>query len=391
MMLPRIKNLAHMDQDSPSWTDPLDRSPAKYFHGQKEELRKFQDRMEGAIQGQGGTIFLVQAPPGAGKTALLEEYKKLAGKNGWQTVKIAEIALWNASELGELLGREPEERIIGREQKAGLELHLVGTTGRGITVDSSPSTPLDMLREGESPLLLILDEAQDMADALDLPVEGRQSIKRLLKEIHNGGVGRPLILLAAGLGMTSRVFKSLGASRIDGRSLVELGRLDHGAERAVLEDWFGKDFHIHDGTDIWIDGILEETYGWPHHIMSYVRACIVYMKKHGRTLTETGRELRVSYYEQRAAGLTVKSRRVFTRAIEDHPRGKSLEKEDIMEALQKEYAEEEAKDVFDIALGSGVLYEHKGQYTIPVPSMEDWFVKHYGRGEMPRIQSQNSN
>ena len=369
-----------------SWTDPLDRGPAKYFHGRKEELRKFQERMEGAIQGQGGTIFLVQAPPGAGKTALVEECKKLADKDRWQTLKVSEIALWNSNELRKLLGRKPDERITGREQKAGLESHLVGTTGRTITVDSSPSTPLDMLREGESPLLLILDEAQDMADALDLPVQDRQNVKRLLKEIHNGDVGRPLILLAAGLGMTSRVFKSLGASRIDGRSLVELGRLDSGAERAVLEDWFHKDFHIQEGAEEWIKGILDETYGWPHHIISYVRACIVYMKEHGRTLTETGRlsmmetgrELRASYYEQRSAGLEEEARMVFASLVKGQPRGRSMKKKEITSALQKEYTDGQAKEVFDIALGNGVLYEHGGVYTIPVPSMEDWLVKHYG-------------
>ncbi len=65
------------------WIDELDRGPVKCFHGRKEELHKFQKRLEHATARNSGTIFVIQAPPGAGKTALLDQYKKMAEKNVW--------------------------------------------------------------------------------------------------------------------------------------------------------------------------------------------------------------------------------------------------------------------------------------------------------------------
>ncbi len=370
-------------KETRQWIDELDRGPAKYFHGRKEELREWRKRLEHATVQNSGTIFVIQAPPGAGKTALVEECKKLADKDKWQTLKISEMALWNSNELRKLLGRKPDERVTGREQKAGPESHLVGTTGRMITVDSFPSTPLDILREGESPLLLILDEAQDMADALDLPVQDRQNVKRLLKEIHNGEMGRPLILLAAGLGMTSMVFKSLGASRIDGKSLVELGRMKREEERAVFVDWFEKEFEIKEGYDPWIDGILEETQGWPHHITSYIRACIDHIKQHSRTLTEksrlsmmeTGRELREAYYRKRAEGLAPEHYGSLTKTLRKNPSPKGLTQIQIIKALAAEYGQAESEKFFYDALDRGVLHEQAGFYTIPISSLFTWLEK----------------
>ena len=362
-------------KETGQWIDELDRGPAKYFHGRKEELRKLQKRLEHATARNSGTIFLIQAPPGAGKTALVEECKKLAERDRWQTLKISEMALWNSNELRKLLGRKPEERITGREHKAGVESHLVGTTGRVIAVDSSPSTPLDMLREGESPLLLILDEAQDMADALDLPVQDRQNVKRLLKEIHNGDVGRPLIFLAAGLGMTSRVFKSLGASRIDGKSLVELGRMKREEERAVFVDWFEKEFRIKEGYDPWIDGILKETQGWPHHITSYIRACIDQAAKGGEWLTEAGRQemmqegeqLRNEYYQARTEDLKDHHFSGLVKLYKDVSLDQGFLRTDIVKAIGEEG--------FTAALSKGVLFQRGRYYTIPIPSLRDYMVR----------------
>ena len=58
--------------------DIEDRGPARYFHGRGEILGSFMRQLRRAKATNGGTIILVQGPPGAGKTALLEECKKKA-------------------------------------------------------------------------------------------------------------------------------------------------------------------------------------------------------------------------------------------------------------------------------------------------------------------------
>ncbi len=79
------------------------------------------------------------------------------------------------------------------------------------------------------------------------------------------------MLVAAGL--SSRILRMLGASRVDGKSLVEPGRIKREKEWAVFVDWFEKEFEIKEGYAPWVDGILEKTQGWPHHIVSYITAC----------------------------------------------------------------------------------------------------------------------
>ncbi len=51
-----------------------DRGKAKYFHGRKEILGNFKERLElVSAEKKYGTTILIQAAPGAGKTALLME------------------------------------------------------------------------------------------------------------------------------------------------------------------------------------------------------------------------------------------------------------------------------------------------------------------------------
>ncbi len=64
-------------------TATLERGEAKYFHGREKILGNFKGLMDRAVQAKVGTTVMIQAAPGAGKTALLTECARLARARRW--------------------------------------------------------------------------------------------------------------------------------------------------------------------------------------------------------------------------------------------------------------------------------------------------------------------
>ncbi len=87
-----------------------DRGAAKYFHGRKNTLQKFANQIREANKKNGGTILLIQATPGAGKTALLAECRRLAEAERWKIARIKPSDLWDTNTLLLSLGRARKTR-----------------------------------------------------------------------------------------------------------------------------------------------------------------------------------------------------------------------------------------------------------------------------------------
>ena len=82
--------------------------------------------------------------------------------------------------------------------------------------DLPPATTLDLLTSSSDRLLLVLDEAQRLGRA-EAPVgENVATASMVLTSIHNGGLGRAIMLLAGGLGTSEHAFEKLGISRFEG-------------------------------------------------------------------------------------------------------------------------------------------------------------------------------
>ncbi len=246
---------------SPPLTAAFDRGPAKYFHGRKQVLSDFKKLTERAVQAKSGTTFLIQGAPGAGKSALLEECRKRAREKGWDVVKIGADSLWDPYELREDLGLGNKSEITEKSTQFGVEHFLK----REIRTNRPPRTVLNILQESNQPLLLALDEAQVLGKTDVPPSDYKATTIKVLNAIHNGELDRPVILIAAGLGMTAKAFRSLGISRFEGESFVELGALGKEAERAVLHDWLTKEGGAEGDPAAWIEAIARETHGWPQH------------------------------------------------------------------------------------------------------------------------------
>ncbi len=207
----------------------------------------------------------------------------------------------------------------------------------------------------------------------------------MLDEIHNGQLNRPVVLVAAGLGTTVDAFKSLGISRFSKKYLIELGALSKEAERAVIHDWLTKEGKAKGDPVPWVDAIAQKTHGWPQHILSYVDPALEQLEADNRVMTadglnavlEAGHGFRLAYYENRARGFTGEYRHCLARVFVDIPLGESTTHKVIMASLIQEYGETKAEKLFRLGLEKGLLDERRGNYAIPIPSMQDWLVTNY--------------
>ncbi len=327
-----------------------------------------------------GTTFLIQGAPGAGKSALLGECEKLAQSQGWKTVEIKPPAFWDPSALRDFIGLR-KFSITG----GSLQIGPKNIASAAINVDWSRKTILKMLGYGKQPLLLTLDEAQTLGTGNAPPSDHTGTAINVLDAIHNGKLNKPVILAAAGLGTTAQAFGSLGISRFEGESFIELDALGKDATRAVLHDWLTKEGGAKGDPEKWIHAIARETHGWPQHIVSYVKPALKQLVTDERAMTteglntvlEAGCVLREAYYEQRAAGLSRKKRHSLAKIIASVPLEDGLDQEDIIASLAQEYGEAEAKNLFDRARHKGILYERRGVYAVPIPSMHHWLVSNY--------------
>ena len=351
---------------------PDDRGPAKYFHGRKGILNKFVTTLGRADAIKGGTIFVIQAPPGAGKTALLAECRKRAGVNGWGTAEIEPEALWWEDALRKCLEK-------GRNWR-GMGFDIGGKGGEtGVVPDFQKDaiSPREMLEGGSRPLLLLLDEAQRLGSTARPPDSHLPYVTSLLHGIHNGKLGRPLVLVVAGLGMTVQVLESLEISRITGKGLVELEALRKEEEQGVVRDWLVKEGKAKGNVPEWIGAITAETYGWPQHIMSYMDPVIRHLDENGKTLTaeglqkvlRDGRELRDAYYERRANNFEEDECQSLSNLMAEIPPDGGLGAKEILSRIPE--------GLFHRALQKGVLYRHQRVYGVPIPTLRGWFAEHY--------------
>jgi len=243
--------------------------------------------------------------------------------------------------------------------------------------------------------VLVLDEAQYLADLDETPTE-KHLVRDTLDMIHNGDVGRPVVLLAAGLGTTERAFNSLGISRFGKECIVQLSALDIESERAVILDWLIEEGKVKGHPKAWIDAIAEQAHGWPQHIISYIEPALETIKSKNRQMTDEGLEYvlekgaksRQEYYNSRAHDIDEDERQAIARSISDVPFGETMTRPAIMSGLRDSgLNHDKASELFDHLLEREIIDKRDdGRYGIPIPSMQKWLLDEYGqeRIEIPR-------
>ncbi len=361
--------------------DMKDRGEAKYFHGRTGILDSFQRRLKWAEKDpKEGTTFLIQAAPGAGKSALIHECTKLAENTGWEAVRVNTRALWDTDTMCQKLGDGWMPLLDEIAVNAGFNKWVQIEGAAKFRLPGH--TPQSIIERGRAPLLLFLDEAQKLALAQSGHAE---TICDFLDAIHSGEMGRPVMLLTAGLSATKRAFKDLGVSRFKTNCYVELGPLKPEAERKVIDDWLKLEGRAKGDPTPWIDAIMQKTHGWPQHVAVYAQAAALQVRGDKRVMTpqglqavlEVGEIQRTKFYKSRAEGLDEDHRMAIAEAFASAREDQTQTRKAIMESLAKAVGKPEADTVFKRALNNGVLDHRDGRYVIPIPSMRRCFIDNY--------------
>ena len=361
-----------------------DRGATPYFHGRETILNRFEDVLVAAKKSKSGTTFIVQGPPGIGKTALLAECWEKAKKRRWQVAEIDLVDLWNADKLGQTLRLSTKKitrmKSLGGVGKLGSSKGELGAQFEATSkVDLPMATSLRLIQKTRKPLLLILDEAQRLGESNNINGPYKDEVSDLLYRIHNGKVGKPVILLAGGLGMTYTAFKALGISRMSDEFKFDMQPLEVEEERKVIQDWLTKEGKAKGDTTPWVDAITQETYRWARHVHSYATCAARVVKQNGGNMTEEGlrfimekgREARWRYYKDRMEGLEDDHILRLEEMFRSTQARKGLSKVGIIRHL--------GKAGFEKAVSQGVLYRYNDSYTIPIPSLYDYLTEKAGR------------
>jgi len=324
---------------------------------------------------------------------LLDVLSKHAKERGWKTAHIYPNALWNPHDLLPYLGKRSGRQITGLGLGGGIG-NVIAAKLR-LEIKPPAQTIIKLLQKQKDPLLLVLDEAQALGIKGGIPDDMKSVVISVLKQIHNGDLGKPVMLLTGGLGTTKAAYGSLGISRFEGDCTVQLGRLDEKSVCAVIRDWLIKDGRAKGDPHIWIKSIAEHAHGWPQHIMSYIKPAVEYLKSTNHLMTDEGLEFvlakgaeyRDSYYTNRVRSVDKKTRQLFARIFNAVPLGETMYLEDIMSVLENEYTPEVAEKLFKKALERGIIDEREdGDYGIPIPSFHAWLVDRYAKDKSQDIQ-----
>ena len=376
-----------------------DRGRAVFFHGRDQELSDFWATLEEAQVENEGTIFLVQGPPGAGKTAFLHECRaRIRSSTGpWQAVRITSQMLHDPAALAKRLDvpiatrtseRKDTTTSVGDSTGSGTSVKHT----KGISAETTGDDIEDVLREASlarGGLVLVLDEAQNLAGEIDAGSPEWRTARRCLNQIHNGEIGAPVVLLAGGLGTSEGVFEMLGVSRFPDNAVHLLGELDNESARSVIRDWLVKsggapESHEHLGQ--WIDTIASECYGWPQHLQRFCVVAVQWLLENGQELTpevpatvvEQGRSRRERYYQKRVSRLKKKDLVAFAKLLQRSGKDEALEEEDLVQVFLEDRSREKAELVLRTFLHRGVIAETIGSdFRVPIPSMHNWLVREY--------------
>ncbi len=198
-------------------------------------------------------------------------------------------------------------------------------------------------------------------------------------------MGKPIILLAAGLGTTRDSFGKLGISRFSEDCVTELSALSKASERLVIEDWIKKEGRGQGDPTAWIDAISQETHGWPRHVHSYAKHASEYLKANKgvmnpdglSTVLKAGHNARRAYYEGRVYGFEPDQVQCLAGSIPDGAVGHPIPRLKIMSALGNKYDDGPAQDLFMDFVNKGIIEKRGLGYAIPIPSMHTWLRDTY--------------
>lgn len=164
--------------------------------------------------------------------------------------------------------------------------------------------------------------------------------------------------------------------------------LDEKSEREILKQYMIKEGGANENDpklNPWIDEIVNHTYGWAQHIISYGETAAEYLQRNNHLLSDkgldevliSGLELRHQFYRYRLDGFRTSECQLLVDFLKANQELKSFSDEPIIHFFnQKYHNEEKSEQLFEKALERGLFHQNKNmRYVIPVPSMRTWLTE----------------
>ena len=371
--------------------DRARKGPDPYFVGREREIAMFRQALEltaeeGGSAGKDETL-LVQGPPGAGKTALLEECAALASRRPNHTVlRVLPEEFCSARGLVKVIDAAPGVRLTGRLSRAldqrGWRIGPVGLPPRPVGGESV--TTLMKARQSawkRHVIVLLVDEAQN------IPADSAEA-RAIISYLH-GSVREARILLACyGLGNTQEKLAELGVSRLARDRSTTLRPLAVAQARESIDRVFlscGVAGPARD-RDRWLEALAALSLGWPQHLRAITSVALEHLAASRMNLSagsleavlQAGRAARERYYAQRLSGvmLWLPAYREIAEALRlaDAPH---LRLDQIAEIARPHLARWDVslEEFLSRTLRAGVLGAQDSRYSIPIPSFADYLLR----------------
>ena len=399
-----------------------DRTSPTVFAGREDEFELLNDAVEGARRDESGHTVVIQGVPGAGKTALLNEYAaRLLAASASGEKPIIPVPLQpgdiNApsAAIVQAIDRQFREfdasdewcrkanRAVGGASLLGNALFAALTRrdfndfrASAKAPDSLPAALEDYVAfrfdHRQSTIVLLVDEAQNLHDTT--------RVRDHLGTLHSGVKGSTQVLLACfGLANTTDRLRELGLSRLASGHVRSIGALsDEDARRTVtgaLEVAFDHAFDDgladDSGRERWIGAaatvILSESANFPHHLTNGCRSLAAIVLDEGigneppvRKLRAKCRDHRREYHDARLRPWA----RHMTALVQAFGKGKGEDDwtpiDDLLPTVMasdnfgRPVDEETAIAVIEELCASGYLEESAGVFRPVLPSLSSHFA-----------------
>lgn len=284
---------------------------AEHFVGRRAELGAFRRLRQLASTHAKPQLAVVQAPPGAGKSALLRETATAAELERTVVVEIQPAMLDRAEELHTGVVSQLSLRDRWRELLPVLQLGVSLGAEASVSAGRRPRPAIRALVDGfasvsrragpagggPSCLLILVDEAQKLADRDPTAVE-------LLLEPLRNREGLRTVTILAGLPDTVDALRSPSLARAD--CDLGLGPLGRAESVELLELWL-RDNGFRAQSPLQLDQIAEHAQDWPEHLVHHVTAMVEAAAERGGVVDTTvvesantaARVAMERYYQQR--------------------------------------------------------------------------------------------
>ncbi len=261
------------------FSEPSDRERAAFFVGRAGEIEDIERALARALrhaqagQRSAGATRLIQGAPGAGKSALLAHLEEKWTQAGGQAPYVLSVYLEELADpdrIAQAIAARLDPRRAERFRRTETRSGSVGISGVGgsWSAETAPPAGFDALarmfppERWDRPLCLLVDEVQNLES-------GQAGV---IRRLHEGVDGLPVVPVLAGLANAQHVLAKLGISRLSVGAVHMLGRLEPG-QPAVSVRRMLEHFRV-DAADAehWAT-LLEAGSGrWPQHLGNGMRA-----------------------------------------------------------------------------------------------------------------------